>query len=301
MTKVYSTKKALVVAGLALVLCLSMLVGTTFAWFTDSVTSSNNIIKAGNLDVEMYWADGTLAVPTTDEGWADASTGAIFNYDKWEPGYAQVRHIKIANVGTLALKYKVTIVANGEVSDLANVIDVYYLDPAAQIADRSTLTDNNKLGTLTEVLAALGETGNGSLVAGTADVITLAFKMQENAGNEYQGKSIGTDFSVQLVATQFTSETDSFDDQYDKDATLPELSYATKEENETAEVAIDNTKIDIPANAPAGDYSLEVTNKSEYTDVDGNTTVTMDITLKKDGVKVAADGTIVYNTLNFSN
>ena len=66
MTNAKSTKKALIASVLSLVLCFTMLLGTTFAWFTDSVTSSNNIIKAGNLDVEMYWADGTLAVPTTD-------------------------------------------------------------------------------------------------------------------------------------------------------------------------------------------------------------------------------------------
>ena len=66
MTKKYSTKKALVASVLSLVLCFSMLIGTTFAWFTDSVTSAGNIIKTGNLDVEMYWADGTQAVPSNE-------------------------------------------------------------------------------------------------------------------------------------------------------------------------------------------------------------------------------------------
>ena len=161
MTKKYSTKKALVASLLSLVLCFSMLIGTTFAWFTDSVTSANNIIKSGNLDIEMYWAEGTE--DPTNASWTDASTGAIFNYDNWEPGYVEVRHIKIANEGTLALKYKVQIVANGEVSDLADVIDVYYVDPAIQVADRATLANAPKLGTLTEVLAGLGESGNGTL------------------------------------------------------------------------------------------------------------------------------------------
>ena len=137
------TRRALLMSALSLLLCVSMLVGTTFAWFTDSVTSANNIIKSGNLDVEMYWADGTKAVPTEKSGWTDASKGAIFNYDLWEPGYTQVRHIKIANEGTLALKYKVSIVANGVVSDLANVIDVYYADPSVQVANRTDLTDAN--------------------------------------------------------------------------------------------------------------------------------------------------------------
>ena len=90
--------KAMLMSILSLVLCISMLVGTTFAWFTDSVTSSGNIIKSGKLKVGMYWADGTEAVPTENDGWTNAADGAIFTYDNWEPGYVEVRHIKIANI-----------------------------------------------------------------------------------------------------------------------------------------------------------------------------------------------------------
>ena len=218
MTKTKSTKRALLLSALSLLMCVSMLIGSTFAWFTDSVTSAGNIIKSGTLDVEMYWADGT-EVPES-ANWEDASEGAIFNYDLWEPGYVEVRHIKIANEGTLALKYQLKIMANGEVSDLSDVIDVYYLDPAQQIANRTALTEDIKLGTLTEVLAGLDTTASGKLAANTADTVTLALKMQESAGNEYQGKSIGSDFSVILMATQLTAEEDSFDEQYDKEATF---------------------------------------------------------------------------------
>ncbi len=212
-----NTKSALVLSIVSIIVCCTMLLGTTMAWFTDSVTSATNIIKAGNLDVEMYWLDGT-SDPTDDTiTWTDASTGAIFNYDLWEPGYTEVRHIKIANVGSLALKYQITIIANGTVSELAEVIDVYYVDPAVQVEVRSDLSDDYKIGTLKEVLAGMATTASGSLLAGENDTITLALKMQESAGNEYMNKSIGTDFSVQLIATQLTSETDSFDDQYDAD------------------------------------------------------------------------------------
>jgi predicted ribosomally synthesized peptide with SipW-like signal peptide len=172
MFKKLTAGRALAMSAIVVCVCFAMLLGTTFAWFTDSVTSGNNIIKSGTLDVEMYWADGTEAPDSAT--WTDASTGAIFNYDKWEPGYVEVRHIKIANVGTLALKYQIKIVANGEVSDLADVIDVYYVDPAVQVSDRAQLTDANKLGTLTEVLANLANTANGELLEGENDTITLA-------------------------------------------------------------------------------------------------------------------------------
>ena len=224
MTKTKVTKKALASSLLALMLCVSMLLGTTYAWFTDSVVSGGNIIKSGTLDVEMWYADGTKAVPTAYVGegtWTDASIGAIFNYDLWEPGYTEVRHIQIKNVGTLALKYKVQIVANGTVSDLADVIDVYYFDPAQQIADRAALAGETPMGTLTAALAGMDTTASGKLLAGESDTITIALKMQESAGNEYQNKSIGTDFSIQLLATQWTYEKDSFDDQYDAAAVMP--------------------------------------------------------------------------------
>ena len=226
MTNAKMTKKALLSSALSLVLCISMLLGTTFAWFTDSVTSANNIIQSGNLDVEMYWADGTKEVPTLGSAdWANAATSEpIFNYTNWEPGFTQVRHIQIANEGSLALRYKVHIVANGEMSELTDVIDVYYFDPAAKISTRDDLSEINKIGTLTEVLANLGATALGKLEAGKADTITLAFKMQESAGNEYEDLSIGS-FSIELLATQVETESDSFGTDYDSLALYPDGSY----------------------------------------------------------------------------
>ncbi len=80
-----STKRALISSAIALVVCISMLVGTTFAWFTDNVSSANNIIKSGNLDVELEYSvlengNWTTYQPVT-------STTKIFNYENWEPEY----------------------------------------------------------------------------------------------------------------------------------------------------------------------------------------------------------------------
>lgn len=226
MTKQKSTKRALLLSALSLLMCVSMLIGSTFAWFTDSVTSGSNIIKSGNLDVEMYWADGTKAVPTADADWTDASNGAIFDYDLWEPGYTEVRHIKIANEGTLALKYQLSIAATGEVSELADVIDVYYVDPAVQVADRTDLTEDMKLGTLSDVLDKISTTASGNLEAGQSHTVTLALKMQESAGNEYQNKSIGSSFEVKLSAIQLNFENDSFGPDYDEGLD-PEINYVS--------------------------------------------------------------------------
>ena len=299
MTKKHSTKRALIASILVLCLCLTSFIGTTFAWFTDSVTSANNIIKSGTLDVEMYYADGTLAVPAEEStSWEDASKGAIFSYDNWEPGYAVARHIKIANEGTLALKYSVRFLPNGEVSELANVIDVYYADPAVQVADRTALTDDMKLGTLADVLANMGATANGTLEAGKNDTITLVLKMQESAGNEYQDMSIGADFAIQLVATQTTAEFDSFDNQYDVNADFDYPFYAfgnaDVKEGETSYnipltyVSDDNTSVaagsaTVPAAAIANDASTitatvkKVNTDSNFTIASGSDVTTLDI------------------------
>ena len=222
MKKKNTTKKALVSSLLALTLSSSMLVGTTFAWFTDSVTSTGNVIQTGTLNVGMYWAEGSKAVPADDStDWKDASKGAIFDYTNWEPGYAQARHLRIANEGSLALKYQLAIVPNGTVSELANVIDVYYFETAAQL-NRNTLTADKKLGTLAQVIDkananSISAKVSGNLESGKDKEITIVFKMQESAGNEYQNMSLGADFSVQLVATQLAYEKDSFGPDYDKD------------------------------------------------------------------------------------
>ena len=218
MANVKTKKRAIMASGLSLVLCVAMLVGSTFAWFTDSVTSRGNIIQSGTFDVAMEWADGTESLDNA--AWKDASEGAIFEYTNWEPGYAVARHIRVKNNGTLALKYRLEIAAEGEVSKLAEAIDVYAFANGQQLANRTELAAENRVGTLAEVLA-----GNAAvpyenhISAGKLQMVTVALKMQEDAGNEYQGLAIGSAFSVKLLATQYTEENDGFgNNQYDANA-----------------------------------------------------------------------------------
>ena len=85
MTKTKSTKSALMLSALAILLCVSMLVGSTFAWFTDSVESNNNIIKSGNLDIELEYWNGTDWVDV--QGKSDVLTNTLF-----EPGVTCVSY-----------------------------------------------------------------------------------------------------------------------------------------------------------------------------------------------------------------
>ena len=235
------TKRALITSVLSLAVCVVMLLGSTFAWFTDSVVSAGNIIKSGKLDVELAWADGKED-PSTTEAWQDASKGAIFDYGLWEPGYTEVRHVKISNVGSLAFKYEVKIAATGTVSELANVIDVYYIKGGRQIAARTDLTDADKIGTLAEVLAnPYAAKGNLQAAAGSdVDIATIALKMQESAGDTYQEMSIGSQFAIQLVATQDTVESDSFDNLYDEKAEYPAVTSIGAGDADALEDALNN-------------------------------------------------------------
>ena len=62
-----TTKRALLISVVALILCFAMLMGTTYAWFTDSVTSVGNKIEAGTLDVQLWMYNGTEYVDISDE------------------------------------------------------------------------------------------------------------------------------------------------------------------------------------------------------------------------------------------
>ncbi|MBE6647300.1 MAG: hypothetical protein E7611_06675 [Ruminococcaceae bacterium] len=305
-----TTKRALIVSVLSLFICFTMLLGTTYAWFTDSVTSAGNIIKTGTLDVSLEYK-----TPIGISGdWVDASTGAIFNHDNWEPGYTQVRYVKIENEGSLDLKFILNIIPNtatapGEVN-LADVIEVYMMPVADATSlptvDRTALTTSSTAykGTLAAIMAEDDGAAHGVLYAkdnadaaankNYVEVYAIVLKMSESAGNEYQNKSVGGGFVVQLLATQLASESDDLGNDYDNDAEYPEvaLDNVTKEENVAASVEAEDVAIDIPAGAPAGNYSLEVSEKNVKSDDNGNTTISMDIELKHNGGKV--DGNYDY-------
>ena len=222
------TKKRLLLSVISLILCFAMLLGSTYAWFTDTVTSSDNIIQTGNFDIEMYWSDTLL--PTDSTEWQPVEENAIFTHDKWEPGYTDVKYVKISNLGNLALQWKLNISADGEMTELADVIDVYYVNPVSTaLASVDGLTTegvlshvvNNKV-TTSGVLLPTGEADPNYVTGDT--VIAIALHMQEDAGNSYKNMSAidGAGFTVNLLATQFSYEADGFNNtEYDKDAEWP--------------------------------------------------------------------------------
>ena len=219
--KTKSTKRALLSSALALLLCLTMLLGTTFAWFTDKVTSENNIIKSGNLDVEFEYWNGSDWV--TVEGASD-----ILSAELVEPGYTEVAYFRVSNAGSLALKYHlgVNIVSETAGVNVAgeefNLSDYIYFDvvegqePA--FADRDAA-----MAFATETtLISDGYFKASELEAGAAPAyLAMVVYMPETVGNEANHN--GTDIpqinlGINIVATQAMAEEDSFGPDYDEGA-----------------------------------------------------------------------------------
>ena len=211
-----TTRKALFTNVISLVMSLTMLIGTTLAWFTDNASTKLNNIVSGTLDLD-------LVMKNENGQWDSVGETISFISDNgsilWEPGAVyKLPALKIVNKGSLALKYELIVTdVTGDV-DLAEVIDVYDVETDSRVA----LENLEPIGTLRDVMnIANSFDPNRILDAGAeTDEYNLVFKMQETAGNMYQGKSI-ENISFTVVATQDTVEKDSFDNQYDKDAEYP--------------------------------------------------------------------------------
>lgn len=260
MTKKNSTKKALLASALSLLLCISMLIGTTYAWFTDSVTSANNIIMSGNLDVALEYS-----IDMVNWTAVDANTNVFDDEALWEPGYTEVVYLRVSNMGSLAMKYMLGVnVANeteGKTRDdntpfkLSDYIEYGIAkDVTAKYADRTAaraaITSAAKLNVAySEEFHLVGKTATAT----DTDVYALVVYMPESVGNEANHN--GTDIPVinlglSVLATQDTVEEDSFDDQYDKDATYTISVNSTNElvssfENMTEATVFDATGVSL--------------------------------------------------------
>lgn len=263
-----ATKRALLTSITALVMCVVMLAGTTFAWFTDTASTNVNKIQAGKLDVKLEmattWdADGKPGGWTDAEGqtlnWVKATTGSG-QATLWEPGAEyKLPELKIVNNGNLNLKYKVVITgASGDV-DLLNVIDF-----SASIT-----------GTNNAVFSDVNVRDNNPVVydliltPNKTDVISLSGKMQTSANNTYMSKTI-SGISITVYAAQATGEYDSTSDQYDKDAAYPTvapvLNLNTKQSVTLTNKGLPVTTIDeggavstIPANTTMKNSNNDIT------------------------------------------
>ena len=284
MTKTKNTKRALLSSVLALMMCIAMLIGSTFAWFTDNVSSKDNKIKAGNLDIQLLMADGTDTYTDISD-----STNPIFGVGSsaqnnnaetlWEPGKTQVAYLAIKNNGNLALKYKVALDVENVSKNLYEVME-YDIIADAKYDSVKTWESGNSVVEGMQII-----TTDVPLAAGEIHYFALAIHMKEEAGNNYQAGQVNFDLTV--LATQDTVESDSFNNQYDKDAT-----YSLIEPSLVSAVFGDYTaEIEVPAGSAGGNYTLDIPeDKVELINDAGKVSLKFDMSLLNNGNKVSSSG-----------
>ena len=297
-----TTKSALLTSSISLLLCFAMLLGTTFAWFTDSVTSANNIIKSGNLDVEFEYWDGSTW--KTVKGASDILTNTL-----WEPGVTQVAYLRVANKGSLALKYQlgVNIVSEKEGTNVAG--NTFKLSDSLMFGVAEGVTENtygdNDTGRAAAIAAIaadekkinVGYSKEFDMESGDPEeYFALVVYMPTTVGNEANYKTSDDpsnpdkyrpqiDLGINVFATQMENEEDYFNNQYDKDAEfLPVNESASIVNNNgtlgeavvmTADLPYGTIKVTVPAGAQLSSTdvaSLNLTVKNAASNYGGQLT-----------------------------
>ena len=216
------TKKSLLMSALSLLLCFSMLIGSTYAWFTDSVVSGSNKIVAGNLDIELEYYNGTE--------WKTVNGATnLFDETLWEPGHTDVVYLRLRNIGSLALKYElaINIVSETPGINMAGeeflLSDYIYMgvvegqNPSFASRSAAQAAVSATAGLISEGYAADGEMTKGANDLYMAVVVYMPSSVDNDAN--YRGDTAPSiDLGINLVATQLMNEEDSFGNDYDKNA-----------------------------------------------------------------------------------
>ena len=246
MTSSKSTKRALLTSVLALLMCVTMLVGATFAWFTDTASTGVNKIQAGNLKMEVSYkntSDGEFTV-------LNESTNVFKQDTLWEPGHVEYAVLNVKNIGTLALKYKLGINIAGETGStnvLGNEFKLSdYIKFGVVDEDLSGKTRDEMVAAVTDSkLIKEGYSKESHLDTTDAnETVTLVVWMPTDVGNKANYK-VGAavpeiNLGINVAATQYTHESDSFGNQYDKDAQYPDVAYTQASTQDELNTALNN-------------------------------------------------------------
>ncbi len=269
MTQTKSTKKALFMSMLSLLLCVAMLIGSTFAWFTDSVTGGRNKITAGNLDVELWHNSASVKTDTEVNGDTKLFLDADGNSILWEPGVIAYENFTVKNVGSLALKYELNLSVYGNNATTAGdsldkIIGVAFIEDGTFDGNREA-AQALTYGTLANM------TKSGEIMPEDPDdtfAVVLYWKPSDN-DNLYNlknglttddGEPLWIDLGVNLQATQTPYESDSFNKNYDEGLEVPKplnlsvsgnLTETTKDDSSDSQeyyhVGNSTLSIDIPS------------------------------------------------------
>ena len=204
-----SIKRSIVACGAALAVSAAALAGTTFAWFTDSITNEGNRIQAGSLKIGGYAYDlgeGGMSVSVPEasdtpfvfeaEGMnLKTSSDPIVNDLQLYPGYIGAKLIEVYNNGTLPADIKVEIdISQRYGKDFS---EVYWFDFVAVAEDGTALGTftHRSIEELEELMNREESQFRLEPKSETSDADTVRFilfyGMYESVGNEYQHSGSG--------------------------------------------------------------------------------------------------------------
>lgn len=231
--KTKSKKTALLMSFTSLLICFAMLVGSTFAWFTDTASTGVNKIVAGNLKVGFQYWNG--------EKYVDAKDASLFSEEtQWEPGHTEIVYLKVINQGNLALKYRLNTINTYEYQYAKNskgdqILLSKYLKIGiaegknaaegtyAKREEAIAAVENNTVAydSYTKENTLLPATGDNE----SADYLAFVVYMPTTVGNEANAVDSNNlpwiRFNLALTATQVEHEKDSFGDTYDEGVPYP--------------------------------------------------------------------------------
>lgn len=277
------TKKSLVLSCVSMLVCVTMLIGSTFAWFTDNATTGVNTIQAGTLDVDLVDKDGN-SLEGEFLGWA-AKDGRAKDKIFWEPGCTYVSEpFILRNNSNLAIECKFLV--NGFTGDLklldALEISIYQWDVNEECImegeeNINYLAENNSFVLYPE----MGQTG---------DVMALVVQahMKEEAGNEYQGLKLNG-VGVVLQAKQYASEFDSFTNQYDATAEYDKVPTVYIP---SVEIPADTTLDGTTSTKPALDGNMVITAEDNTLTLGNNTSIGEETAINMGGTTQKVENSI---------
>lgn len=202
---------------LCVILCAVLLAGTTFAWFTKTLTNKDNLIRVGYFGIDL--------LDQTEDG-------VLFSDIQWVPGMEpHVEYLTVKNTGNYALRYQVEVTGKGENDDHTAA---EFLECAIVRADvMKSLTsptweqiqavalnrtvNGNKTYNLSATKAVDIDDANTVTVApGKTDEFAVVMRLSDQATLAASGKKAY--ISVAVRAGQASYEYGDLGKNYDKDA-----------------------------------------------------------------------------------
>lgn len=199
--------RALLVSCSVIVLCMSLIVGVTYALFTDTVRLVTHL-KAGNLNVEMqrssltYYVineEGKL-VEQTDSNPVDFSTATNKNVFGLPEGKTLTivpesfiqANLQLVNKGNVAFKYKVSIL---------NVSELNALSDQVNVTVKCGKTEVTK--TIAQLVRSGGVIVSDLAMAGNEDMQDVSVRITfVSSSDNNSAKQLETKFDLVIEATQ---------------------------------------------------------------------------------------------------